>query len=366
MHLCKAPCCAYRPEWNQVKLASGPLQQKRGKSKRKGDGHHHTQAQEQSPRQRYFTVALPQQTRSPEPADRSRTSLSPGSSQQAVLPPAGQQRSPHPAASVQAKLKSTLKVVLKLKAGSVFATSASSSAIASQKTAGSAKRCLVALKPALPDELPATASEPGTSSLVPGAVKEQACALKASATAVLKGLDWADSQLSCSNPHPAASPPARNSSTASSNPFERYRAAAAAAGRVVAADRAEGDTAHALAEQHEPGPSARSQYGTGAAAQGAETPAVTGFPQQTNIDAAGSCLEAEQSGQDSMPDSAATWSASDHVDAHLASSPCSRRTVACGTNKQQLPGTYLPVVSECLGQSAKSSKYVTVTDQVTS
>lgn len=334
---------AYRPERNQVKLASSPLQQKAGKSKRTGDGHH--QAQEQSPKQRYFTVALPQQTPSPEPADRSRTSLSPSSTQQAVIPPAGQQRSPHPAASVQAKLTSPLKVVLKRKAGSVFARPASSSAIASQKTAGSAKRCLVALKPALPDELPATASEPGTSSLVPRAVKEQACALKASATAVLKSLDWADSQLSCSSPHPAASAPARNSSTASSNPFERYRAAAAAAGRLVAADRAEGDTADALAEQHEPRSSARSQYVTGVAAQEAETPALTGLLQQTNIGAGGRCLEAEQSGQDSMPDSAATWSDSDHADARLASSPCSRRTIVCGTNKQQLSGTNLPVVS---------------------
>ncbi len=343
--MCKAPCCACRPEWNQVKLASGHVQQKPGKSKRKGDGHHQARAQEQSPKQRYFTVALPQQTPSPEPADRSRTSHSPDSTRQAVIPPAGQQRSPHPAACVQAKLTSTLKMVLKPKAGGVFARPASSSAIASQKTAGSAKRCLVALKPALPDELPVTASKPGTRSLVPGAVKDQACALKASATAVLKGLDWADSQLSCSSPHPAASPPARNSSTASSNPFERYRAAAAAAGRFVAADRAEDDTADALAEQHELRPSARSQYVTGAATQGAETPAVTGFPQQTNIGAAGRCLEAEQSGQDSMPDSAATWSDSDHAGAHLASSPCSRCTIACGTNKQQLPGTDLPVVS---------------------
>ncbi len=231
-------------------------------------------------------------------------------------------------------------MVLKPKAGSVFAKPASSSPIASRKTAGSAKRCLVALKPALPDELPATASKPGTSSLLPGAVKAQACALKASATAVLKGLDWADSQLSCSSPHPAASPPARNS-----NPFERYRAAAAAAGRVVAADRAEGDTADALAEQHEPRPSARSQCMTRVATQQAETPALTGFPQQTSIGAAGSCLNAEQSGQDSMPDSAATWSDSDHAGARLASSPCSRRTIVCGTNKLQLPGTDLPVVS---------------------
>ncbi len=346
MLLCKAPCCAYRPEWHQVKLASGSVQQKPSKSKCKGDGHHQAQAQEQSPGQCYFTVALPQQTPSPEPADRSRTSLSPDSTQQADIPPAGQHCSPQPAASVQAKHNSALKVVLKPKAGSVFAKPASSSAIASRKTAGSAKRCLVALKPALHDELPVTASKPGTRSLLPGAVKEQACALKASATAVLKGLDWADSQLSCSSPHPAASPPARNSSTASSNPFERYRAAAAAAGRVVAADRAECDTANALAEQHELRPSARSQYVTGVvAAQGTETPAVTGFPQQANIGAAGRCLEAEQSGQDSMPDSAATWSDSDHAGARPAGSPCSRRTIVCGTNKQQLPGTDLPMVS---------------------
>ena len=288
---------------------------------------------------------MPQQTPSPEPADRSRATLSSGSSQQADIPPAGQHRSPQPAASVQAKHKSALQVVLKPKAGSVFAKPASSSAVAGQKTAGSAKRCLVALKPALPDELPATASKPGTRSLVPGAVKEQACALKASATAVLKGLDWADFQLSCSSLHPAASPPARNSSAASSNPFERYRAAVTAAGRFVAADRAQDDTADTLAEQHELRPSARSQYMTGIATRGAETPAVTAFPQQRNNSAAGRCLEAEQSGQDSMPDSAATWSDSDHADARLAISPCSRHTVACGTNKQQLPGTDLPVVS---------------------
>ncbi len=100
-----------------------------------------------------------------------------------------------------------------------------------------------------------------------------------------------------------------------------------------------------VAEQHELRPSARSQYGTGVAAQGAVTLAVTGFPQQTNISAAGSCLEAERSEQDSMPDSAASWSDSDHAGARLASSPCSRRTIVCGTNKQQLPGTDLPVVS---------------------
>ena len=340
--MCKAPCCAYRPEWHQVKLASGPPQQKRGKSKRKGDGHHQARAQEQSPGQRYFIVALPQQTPSPEPADRTRISHSPDSTRQAVIPSAKEHCSPEPAATVQAKHKSALKVILKPKAGSVFAKPASSSAIASQKTAGSAKRCLVAWKPALPDELPDTLSKPATRSLLPGAVKEQACVLKASATAVLKGLDWADSQLSCSSPHPAASPPARNSSTAS---IERYRVAAAAAGRVVAADMAEGDTADAVAEQHELRPSARSQYGTGVAAQGPVTLAVTGFPQQTNIGAAGSCLEAERCEQDSMPDSAATWSDSDHAGARLASSPCSRRTIVCGTNKQQLPGTDLPVVS---------------------
>ncbi|KAL0017893.1 hypothetical protein WJX77_002793 [Trebouxia sp. C0004] len=349
-----------RPDWDQVKLASSPPQQKKGKSKRKGNGHDHTQAKEQIPKQRYFKVALPQHTPSPEPADRSRTSLSLDTTQQALVPPAGQQRSPHPA-SVQPKLTSALKVILMPKAGSVFARPPSSSAIASQKTAGSAKRCLVALKPALPDELPATASEPGTSSLVPGTVKEQACTLKASATAVLKGLDWADSQLSCSSPHPAASPPARNSSTASSNTFEWYRAAAAAAGRLVAAGKAEGGTAHAFVEQHKLKPSARSQYVTGAAAQGPETPAVTGFPQQTNIGAAGKFLEAEQSGQDSMADSAATWSDSDHAGACLASSPYSRRTVVCGTNKQQLPGINLPVVT-AKGPPTSSKAQCTASD----
>ena len=339
----KAPCYACRPEWHQVKLASRPVQQKQGISKRKGDGQ--ARAWEQSPGQCYFTVVLPQQTPSPEPADHSRTSLSPGSSQQADIPPAGQHRSPQPAASVQAKHKSALQVVLKPKAGSVFAKPASSSAIAGQKTAGSAKRCLVALKPALPDELPVTLSKPATRSLLPGAVKEQACVLKASATAVLKGLDWADSQLSCSSLHPAASPPARNSSTASSNPFERYRAAAAAAGRFVAADRAEDDTDDTVAEQHEVRPSARWQCMTVVATRGAQTPALMGFPQQSNNSAAGRWLEAEQSGQDSMPDSAATWTDSDHADARFAITPCSRCTVACGTNKQQLPGTDLPVVS---------------------
>ncbi|KAA6419786.1 MAG: hypothetical protein FRX49_10319 [Trebouxia sp. A1-2] len=351
-----------RPEWHQVKLASAP-HQKPGESTRKGDGHHQARAQEQNHKQRSFTVALPQQTPSPEPADCSRPSHSPDNTQQAVIPSPRQPCSSWPAASVQAKHKCALKVVLKPKAGSVFAKPASSSAIASQQTADSAKRCLVALKPALPHELPATASKPGTRSSVPGAVNEQACTLKASATAVLKGLDWADSQLSCSSLQPAASPPARNSSTASSNRFERYRAAAAAAaaGRFVAADRAEDDTANALAEQHEGRPSARWQYTTGVASQGAETPAPTLLPQQINIGGAGRCLQAEQSGQDSMPDNAATWSDSDQADARLESSPCSRRTVAGGTNKQQLLGTDLPVVS-ARGPPTSSKAQCTASD----
>ncbi|KAL0053598.1 hypothetical protein WJX82_008133 [Trebouxia sp. C0006] len=190
-----------RPEWHQVKLASGPPQQKRGKSKRKGDGHHQARAQEQSPGRRYFTVALPQQTPSPEPADRTRTSHSPDSTRQAVTPSAKEHCTPEPAATVQAKHKSALKVILKLKA--VCGTN-------KQQLPGTDLPVVIAQGPPTSSKTQCTASDsalaalPGLTALVNEDIFQHHFTGEEQ-QALLRLLPKADQQAACAGHNPLAS-----------------------------------------------------------------------------------------------------------------------------------------------------------------
>lgn len=300
-----------------------------------------------SPRPCYIAVPLPQQARGPQ---RSRTSTAPSGAQQADCAD-GRQRSACLPANVQPKLKTALKIVIKPKLAGSSNIPAADTMKGTRKTGASVKRCLAAVKAAAPNRLQQLALKSAQPDLCPsdmlGAVKVQAHALMASARAVLKGLDWADSQLACSTAHPTASAPAGDSSTASSNPFERYRIAAVAAGRAVAGDRASAKTdlpaADAAAPHGEHLPSASAEHTT--AQPSNQHPAdrgedsVAASLQQPNIDAArhveAVICSAQQSGHDSFPDSSATWSDSDNAGHQSASVPHLDHELADETSTQK-------------------------------
>ena len=332
--------CVCRPEWCQRKLATRAQQPKPSKLRCMRDPHHHN-TDKPEPEPRYITVTMPQREATPDPAGFSRASVTPARTQQATASPVEQSHRLPP--RVQAKVKTALKVVLKPKQACTLPASRAGTPQARHRTAASAQRHSAALRLKSAKCQTPQASRIDPSSLTVGAVHKHACALEASAKAVLKGLDWADSQLTCSTSHATASAPARTSSTASSNPFERYRIAAVAAGRVSPGLMADADTeqpAYSVGPEHgrrSAVPAANAQQPTAHLTDQSGSHAgmhvVTSSPDQlssgADADPTAVPCNTEECAGDPVTDSDATWSDSGHDEGEHASSPCAQLNQVC-------------------------------------
>ena len=183
---------------------------------------------------------LPHLAAAPKPAGYCRASVSLAQHHQASTVAAAKQVPQRLPESIQAKVQTAVDYVSNAKHTSTAASAGlhTSKLCHKARTAGlrlsAASRCKSAAHTRL---LPLyEAAEPAYSSLSIRTVQQKVSALKASANAVLNGLNWADSQLTCSTSPPAASAPARNSSTASSTPQHLHLEEATAAGTDAARD----------------------------------------------------------------------------------------------------------------------------------